>query len=141
VIKNPDGSVTTVTVVTITYPDGTKKEIVTMQTVWHFDASNADLWNEREGAVGEFLASTLMSTLAMPLELGLAAETLLHLSTDCAFKLSPYDKYADGDTVIYTSTIETTYLPDGTPVLQDIKNHTEVIDANGEKKFEDTTGT
>ena len=52
----------------------------------------------------------------------------------------PFQTYSGGDTVTRKSVITTTYLPDGTPALQDIKNITTDIDEHGNLKFEDKTG-
>jgi hypothetical protein len=137
VINNPDGSVTTITIQRVIFPDGTIIETATIITTWKLDDLTALQWNDRDSQ----LANAIIGLCAIPLGLILepAMGAILGLAT-VTMGMMPYETYAGGDTITRTTVITTTYLPDGTPALQDIKNTTTDYDKNGKLKFEEKTG-
>ena len=151
VITNPDGSVTTITVVRIVNPDEFVNEIVTMETVWRLDELDAHIWNDRNremtaiilGVSTSVLSAIAMSALALSGGVALAIEIFTGLGITV---LPESMNYEPGDVVTKTVTIVTNYPPpNNSPISEpppspEITNTTLVTDCNGDIKFEDTTG-
>jgi hypothetical protein len=151
VITNPDGSVTTITVVRIVNLDGSVNEIVTMETVWRLDDLDAHLWNDREREVAAIIlgvSSSVLSAIAVSaFALSGGVALAIEIFTGLGITVLPESmKYESGDVVTKTVTIETNYPPpNNSPISEpppspEITSTTVVTDRNGDIKFEDTTG-
>jgi hypothetical protein len=162
VVANPDGSVSTITIVKTLNPDGSITTYTTIKNVRTLDAQTASDWNKCEQIGTVIISGIAFLVLGKAVVAALAAAGYITLSTiaDGAFSVGdicldiaqimspPPDKWCEGDTIISTTTIVTTEqpnppetpYPETPPLGPDITTETVVTDANGDIKHEDVTG-
>jgi hypothetical protein len=154
VVINPDGSRSTLIIVRTTYPDGSVEETKTLRTEKVIDSETASKWNQNAEDVKFYFNLILSGSLGLLTEIGVGlqiseelgfiAGKIVEFATDRATEgiqnSTPERNWEGGDTITNTITVKTTYLPDGTPIQQEVTNTTEVTDKTGEIVSSDTTG-
>ncbi len=148
VITNPDGSVSTITVVRTINDDGTVTTTTYIHTVFILSAEVAKAWNEADADIKAFFSWGIgIATLPLAPVYGGILTTAALVET-LYENHNPSRGWQAGDTITMDSTIVTTEplespntpLPEAPVLGPDITTKTVVTDSNGTVLSEDTTG-
>jgi hypothetical protein len=161
VVNNPDGSVSTITIVKTVNPDGSITTVTTIKTVKVLDAETASQWNKDTqkaeiilgiavfGIIG-VEATALCTAIGLSDVIATAAGVVVPGGIEAAIEIPKVDNpdrgWQPGDTITNTVIMVTTEQPDlnlpidQPPAAPDITNTTVVTDSSGNILTEDTTG-